>query len=175
MKLLPVSILFLTALIVNPGCSTTPRISYSPESAAEAFSRFRALDGDWESTPASPETMPPSTVTYHTIANGSAVVETIFKDTPHEMTTVIFLDGDQLLMTHYCAARNQPHMRASEITNGSVYFVTDHVTNHGDPNDLYMGEAEWIFTDENHISTHWRSFQDGESGDPLIFNMTRID
>ena len=174
MKIMPLSILFLSVLILHPGCSTTPSISYSPESAAEAFSRFSSLEGDWNSTP-DPSDMPPSIVNYRTIANGSAVVETVFKGTPFEMSTVIFLDGDRLLMTHYCAARNQPHMKASEVTRGSVYFVTDHVTNHLDPGDLYMGEAEWIFTDENHLTTRWRTFQDGEAGDPHIFNMTRID
>ena len=43
MKIMPLSILFLSVVVVHPGCSTTPSISYSPESAAEAFSRFSSL------------------------------------------------------------------------------------------------------------------------------------
>ncbi|PPR67080.1 MAG: Glutamine transport ATP-binding protein GlnQ [Alphaproteobacteria bacterium MarineAlpha3_Bin1] len=88
---------------------------------------------------------------------------------------VIFMDEDRLLMTHYCAARNQPHLIARKITDDSVHFFTDHVTNHADPNNLYMGEAQWVFTDENHLKSRWWSFQNSEMGEPLTFNMTRVD
>jgi len=169
-----IPMLMMVAVVLLSGCASTQAVSSAGQTAEDLFSRFRSLEGSWTSTPDSPE-MPPSTVTYHTIANGSAVVETVFAGTPHEMISVIFMDEDQLLMTHYCAARNQPHLVAREITDGSVHFVTDHVTNHADPDALYMGEARWVFTDENHLQTRWWSFQNGEMGEPLTFNMTRID
>ncbi len=166
--------LVMVAVVYLSGCAPMQVVTSSGQTAEDLFSRFQGLEGAWTSTPDSAE-MPPSTVTYHTIANGSAVVETVFAGTPHEMISVIFMDEDQLLMTHYCAARNQPHLVAREITDGSVHFVTDHVTNHADPDALYMGEARWVFTDENQLQTRWWSFQNGEMGEPLTFNMTRID
>ena len=166
--------LMMVAVGLLSGCASTQGVSSAGQSAEDVFSRFRSLEGSWTSTPDSPE-MSPSTITYHTIANGSAVVETAFAGTPYEMITVIFMDSDRLLMTHYCAAQNQPHLIAREITDGSVRFITDHVTNHADPDALYMGEAQWLFSDENHLKTRWWSFQNGEMGEPLTFNMTRID
>jgi hypothetical protein len=41
-------------------------------------------------------------------SNGRAVIEKLFADTPHEMTTVYFLAGDRLQATHYCSIGNQP-------------------------------------------------------------------
>ncbi len=162
--------LFLVLLIA--GCNTVPLTTSSGKTTENLFSRFMELEGEWISTPESVD-MPPSTVTYRTIANGSSVVETVFAGTPHEMVSVIYLDGTQLRMTHYCAARNQPHLFANEITDNSVSFVTDHVSNLHDPGDLYMGEAEWVFIDENNIQTNWMSFQDGEESGAMVFNMKR--
>ena len=164
----------MVAVVLLSGCAPMQVVTSSGQTAEDLFSRFRSLEGSWTSTPDSAE-MPPSTVTYHTIANGSAVVETVFAGTPHEMISVIFMDEDRLLMTHYCAARNQPHLIARKITDDSVHFFTDHVTNHADPNNLYMGEAQWVFTDENHLKSRWWSFQNSEMGEPLTFNMTRVD
>ena len=169
-----IPVLMMVAVVLLSGCAPMQVVTSSGQTAEDLFSRFRSLEGSWTSTPDSPE-MQPSTITYHTIANGSAVVETVFAGTPFEMISVIFMDEDRLLMTHYCAARNQPHLIAQKITDASVQFVTDHVTNHADPDALYMGEARWQFIDDNHLKTRWWSFQNGEMGEPLTFNMTRID
>ncbi len=38
----------------------------------------------------------------------------------HEMTNMYTLDGNTLVMTHYCAGGNQPRMRATGVENGRV-------------------------------------------------------
>ena len=45
-------------------------------------------------------------------AGGSAVQETLFPGQPHEMVSMYTVDGDNLLMTHYCMLGNQPQMKA---------------------------------------------------------------
>src|ERR1700733_13839310 len=45
-------------------------------------------------------------------AGGSAVHETIFPGQPHEMVSVYTVDGQDLIMTHYCVLGNQPRMKA---------------------------------------------------------------
>ena len=49
---------------------------------------------------------------YAVTAAGSAVVETVFPGTEHEMVTVYHADGSDLVLTHYCMEGNQPRMRA---------------------------------------------------------------
>jgi hypothetical protein len=78
--------------------------------AKEAFERFRSLDGVWrgESTRGWKED-----VSFKTIAAGSAVIETSFDAHPNE--TMFRLDGEVLDLTHYCVARNQPHLKATSF------------------------------------------------------------
>ena len=45
-------------------------------------------------------------------AGGSAVHETLFPGSAHEMVSVYHLDGADLVMTHFCALGNQPRMKA---------------------------------------------------------------
>ena len=46
---------------------------------------------------------------YSITAGGSAVLEKIFPDTPHEMVSVYYDDDHgKLAMTHYCMMRNRP-------------------------------------------------------------------
>src|SRR6267154_1585907 len=46
-------------------------------------------------------------------AGGSAVHETLFPGQPHEMVSIYTVDGQDLVMTHYCMLGNQPRMKAS--------------------------------------------------------------
>lgn len=163
----------LTLVLVLTGCATS---GHGPEPAAatdDTMARFRGLEGTWTAS-FEGEDMPSSEVTYRTIAGGSAVVETIFAGMPHEMITVIHLDGDRMLCTHYCAAQNQPHLVANEISGNTVRFVTDHVTNLASPGALYMGEARWEFVDDDHIRTQWTSFENGERGETMNVAAVRV-
>jgi hypothetical protein len=44
-------------------------------------------------------------------AGGSVVMETMMAGTDYEMINMYHLDGDDLVLTHYCAGGNQPTMR----------------------------------------------------------------
>src|SRR5436309_13640907 len=48
---------------------------------------------------------------FKVISAGSAVQESIFQGTNHEMVSVYFRDGQDVIMTHYCALGNQPKMK----------------------------------------------------------------
>ena len=48
---------------------------------------------------------------FKTSAAGTVVMETMNPGTGHEMINMYHVDGDDLLLTHYCAGNNQPRMR----------------------------------------------------------------
>ena len=71
------------------------------------------LDGKWCKVDAE-KTYGPRMAEYRVTASGTAVVETLFPGSDHEMVSVYTKDkksGD-LLMTHYCGLGNQPRSAA---------------------------------------------------------------
>ena len=88
--------------------------------AKAAFARLKALAGTWKvqlggdhrggQSQGNQEKHDgsPATVTFGLTGAGSTVVETQFPGKGHEMISMYHLDGEDLRMTHYCAAGNQP-------------------------------------------------------------------
>ena len=97
---------------------------------AEAFASIKKLQGDWRG-PAMMKGMPPSHSVFRVTAGGSAVQETIFPGSKMEMVSVYHMDKGNLLMTHYCAAGNQPRMKlnAKKSTAQELVFDFDGGTN----------------------------------------------
>jgi hypothetical protein len=109
----------------------------APDSAsARIFERMRSLVGSWEGTLEWSGARAGSgklRVNYHFTGGGSALVEDLLmteSDIP-TMTTVYHLDGADLRMTHYCAAMNQPRLKAAVVdeATGTANFTLVDVTN----------------------------------------------
>jgi len=97
------------------------------------FDRLKTLAGEWEGTFEWSGGRTGSgnlRVSYSLTGGGSAVVENLVMGGVPTMTTVYHLDGSDLRMTHYCAARNQPRLRAVRFdeAQGSAEFTLVDVT-----------------------------------------------
>jgi hypothetical protein len=127
------------------------------------FERLKGLAGTWKSVARAGEETMEGTFTYRVTAAGSAVMETLFVDTPHEMVTIYTLDGDDLVLTHYCAAGNQPRMKAEKGGDAnSIKFAFDRLGG-GDPaKDMHMHEGTITFVDETHVRAEYQGWQDGK-------------
>jgi hypothetical protein len=142
--------------------------------AASALDRLKALDGTWTGTAGDGTQSFPATVSWHVTAAGSAVVETQFVGTPHEMVTVYTLDAGKLVLTHYCAAGNQPRMRARAGTPANE-LAFDFAGGAGiDPKkDMHMHSARIVFVDADHLHCEWASLDQGKPGHTGIFELAR--
>src|SRR5687768_17216726 len=86
-------------------------LSFSPlvfadSPASEAFSRLKSLEGQWQGTSAKGKKV---SLSFELIGGGTSVLETFkWEGSDKDMTTVYHLDGDHLMLTHYCASNNQP-------------------------------------------------------------------
>ena len=84
--------------------------------AKAAFDRLKQLEGEWRGKSTKGWT---EKVEYSVIAGGSVLMERSFGAHPNEwMATMIHLDRDRLLLTHYCIAKNQPRLVATDIEIG---------------------------------------------------------
>jgi len=143
--------------------------------AAAPFERLKALAGTWtgkvRQAGAAEETI--ATVTWRVTSGGSAVMETIDPGSPHEMVTLYHLDGDQLLLTHYCAAGNQPTMRAAKSADPrTLTFEFVRGTNMKPP-DLHMRSVRITFVDEARTDTEWTSWKGGKPVGTMRFELSR--
>jgi hypothetical protein len=124
-----------------------------------AFERFKELEGSWKgrSTKGWEEI-----VSYKTIAGGSVVIETSFDAHPNEtMMTMIHMDGDRLLLTHYCVAKNQPRLVATSFADEgkTVTFTFLDGANLPSRDAGHMDKVIFRFIDDNHVSSQWTWYQ----------------
>jgi len=158
----------LAALVLVPAMAGAP----SAETKA-AFERLKGLSGAWTVTAGS-EGAVGSEVTYKVTGNGSAVVETLFAGGPHEMVTVYHLDGDDLVLTHYCAAGNQPRMKAARGGDpNTLAFQFDGGTNFDPKKDMHMHEAVIKFVGPDQVHSEWQSYTGTTKGERATFDMKR--
>ncbi|MBI4161745.1 MAG: hypothetical protein HY509_04780 [Acidobacteria bacterium] len=122
--------------------------------AASAFERLKSLAGEWHGR--DPEGNPVR-VSYAVVSGGSALVETLAPAKEPSMVTVYHLDGDRLMMTHYCGSGNQPRMLA-EVPAGEIQDLTFaflDATNLAKPSDGHMESLAFTFPDGDHVSQVW--------------------
>lgn len=130
--------------------------------ASLAFERFKGLEGAWQgrSTKGWEEV-----VNFKTIAQGSVVVETSFDAHPNEtMMTMFHLDGERLMLTHYCVARNQPRLIATEFADEGRTITFSFLDGGNLPSRDrgHMDKAVFRFQDDNHVSSQWTWYQNGK-------------
>jgi hypothetical protein len=140
--------------------------------------RFKQLAGDWvgkHSGSGSGDLDGKEVkVNYKVTGNGSAVVETIMPGTDHEMVTVIHKDGDELVLTHYCALGNQPRMKADAKGDGDkIAFKFTGATNLKSEKDPHMHSATFTFVDKDTLKAEWSLYEEGKETRVVAFELKR--
>ena len=123
-----------------------------------AFDKLKSMAGTWEGKMNDGQTI---TMTYSVVSGGTAVMA----DATHEsMVTMYTLDGDRLLMTHFCASGNQPRMAAALSPDGkTLEFTFLDATNLASPQAGHMHHAVFSFTDADHYREEWTWTKDGQN------------
>jgi hypothetical protein len=102
-----------------------------------SLNSIKSLAGEWEGSFEWIGTTRkgPMNARYYLTGNGSAVVEDLIMDGTPNMTTVYHLDGADLRATHYCAAGNQPRLKAISAADDakSIKFQMIDITNLSNP------------------------------------------
>jgi len=136
--------------------------SAKPVSAQEAFALLKGLAGEWQGKVTDREKGPAVSVTYRVTANGSAVLETLFPGTDHEMLTLYHLDNGKLVLTHYCAMGNQPRMELDPASNANrLVFAFAGGTNLDPAKDIHMHQGRIGLVAPERLENEWDVFRDG--------------
>jgi hypothetical protein len=166
-----------TAALASVALAATTTEKKAAVSSKSAFESLKSLAGEWEGGAGMSEggaTAPAARVSYRVISGGTVVMETVFAQTPHEMVTMYLVDGDDLVLTHYCAAGNQPKMKLDAVTSTpqDLHFAFAGGTNVTDQG-MHMHEARISLVDADHIESQWVAYEGGKAAHTAAFKMSR--
>jgi hypothetical protein len=164
----------LSAGVVALALASVALAQNAPQPAAASFDKLKALAGDWVDLDGAFGMKDRVAVTYRVTGGGNAVVETLFAGTPAEMVTVYHKDGSHVVLTHYCAAGNQPRMRAKTSDGSTLAFDFDGGTNLDPAKDGHMHAGRIEFLGADRVRAQWIGWDQGKpSGHSPTFNLER--
>lgn len=134
--------------------------AWAQSDAQKALEKFKSLVGTWQGKTVKGQ---PVEDTYNLTAGGTAVMGND-KMGSEEMLSLFYVDGNRLLMTHFCPSGNQPRMQATIAPDlKTISFDFLDATNLPSPQAGHMHHAVYIFTDSDHYSQEWTWMEDGKA------------
>jgi hypothetical protein len=135
--------------------------------AKQSFDKLKTLAGSWQGHVT---TIPPKAemegkamqVTLRVTSMGNALMhEMTGAGRPDDPITMLYLDGDRLLLTHYCDAGNRPRMVGKLSPDGKTAEF-DFLDVAGNLEYGHMQHAKFTFVDADHHSEEWTYLQPGD-------------
>ena len=147
---------------------------HAPIVGSQELERIKSLAGRWEGTTTHGEgAEAPAVVEYKVTSGGSAVVETLFPGTPHEMVSVYHDDaGKKLSMTHYCMLGNQPELELTGSNDQQMDFSLSSGSSIPSSEE-HMHALTLTWTDSNRLTQVWTSSKDGKTTSSSTFHLAR--
>ena len=153
-------------------------VAFAQSDAKKAFEQVKALEGSWEG---SVTTSPPvaemqgltAHVTMRVTSMGNALMhEMKTEGRPDDPITMLYLDGDQLLLTHYCDAGNRPRMVGKTSPDGKTVEF-DFLDVAGSTQFGHMHHAVFTTIDANHHTEDWTFMLAGDKPVRAHFDLQR--
>jgi len=135
---------------------------HPPARSTPAFDQLKSLAGEWEGANTQGSKVH---VTYQVVSNGSALMERLHSADASEMITMYSLDGDHIVVTHYCSAGNQPTMQTPAVTAaaGKYDFSFVRVSGTKTPDEGHMVALSVTIPDKDHLKQVWTFDDHGKS------------
>src|SRR5262249_2930203 len=133
-----------------------------PPATSPALEKLKKLAGTWMATDKDGKATDQVQSVIKVSGGGSIVHETIFPGQPHEMISVYNMDGNDLIMTHYCVLGNQPRMKASpKSTANQIVWEFAGGTNLDVKKDKHMHAATLTFLNDDLIEINGIGWENG--------------
>ncbi len=135
---------------------------------------MKSLAGKWQGqSQMNGETIDVS-LEYVVSSAGSALIETLFMGTPHEMISVYHDEEGKLAMNHYCALANRPHLVLKNATANKINLEFGGVNEINPDIDYHIHAFEITFIDADSIVHRWVSLKNGKQQNETIINLKRV-
>src|SRR5438046_3295707 len=136
----------------------------------EAFDSLATLKGEWKGEQEGVKI----SLVYTLTANGSAFMEEFRPESGPVMVTMFTVDGDHLIATHYCSAKNQPQMVTSAIADVQkpLEFSLARITGLKSPDAWHNTRLTVIQEDNDHLTQEWTYQSKGKTG-KTVFRYAR--
>ena len=138
----------------------------------QALERIKGLAGTWEGNIGKPDG-PPGSVRYELTGGGHIVKETLFPGTDHEMLSVYHLDGDALVVSHYCAMGNAPMMKLGRATEKELSFDFAGGANLDPAKDVHIHSGRLRWADDGRLESEWDVYAGAQPRMTHKFFLTR--
>jgi hypothetical protein len=150
--------------------------AFAQPEAQKSFDQLKTLAGSWEGLVAgtgTPLDGKAAQVTLRVTSMGNALMhEMRGAGRPDDPITMFYLDGDRLLLTHYCDAGNRPRMTGKMSPNGkTVEFEFLDVA--GSTEYGHMHHAVFTVIDANHHTEEWTYMESGDKPVHAHFDLQR--
>jgi hypothetical protein len=139
-------------------------VAPAPSEGQKSFNTMKSLAGEWEG-PATVAEMPEMSngklhVSMRVTSRGNALVHELQEaGTPLDATkydhpvTMLYLDGDQLTLIHYCDAGNRPRMTGKMSPDGkTVEFELKDISGSA---EMHMHHSVFTLIDTDHHTEDW--------------------
>lgn len=142
--------------------------------AADVMAKLTALEGEWTLLDENGTDTGVVGAVFKPTANGSAVREIMMPGHDHEMLNVYHADGDRVLMTHYCAAGNQPRLTIVPADDDRLELRFESITNLAHEGANHMRQADFQWHGPDRLTTTWYSMRDGKlSEEATVIDLAR--
>jgi len=146
---------------------------HPPARSTPAFDQLKSLAGNWQGHDTSGNVVQ---LNYKVVSNGSVVMEQLVPSSKEaEMITMYSLEGDRIVVTHYCSAGNQPTMQTAPLAaaTGTYDFSFVRVAGTQTPDEGHMVALTVSLLDKDHLRQVW-TFEDHGKSMKETFTYTRM-
>jgi hypothetical protein len=152
----------------------------APSDAQKSFNELKTLAGSWvgqlTTFPQEPTVDGKfAQFSLRVTSRGNALVhELSVSGLPDHPVTMFYLDGDRLLLTHYCDAGNRPRMVGKVSPDGKT-LEFDFLDLSGGNQHGHMHHAVFTFIDANHHIEDWTYMMPGDKPIRAHFDLQRVN
>ena len=152
-------------------------MAYAQSDALKSFDKLKTLAGSWDGVLSGTGTELDGKTMHFTLrvtSTGNAVMHemTGLPGRPDDPITMFYLEGDRVMLTHYCDAGNRPRMAATLSPDGKTldFGLVDVA---GSMTFVHLHHVVFTLIDANHHEEEW-TFMQGDKPVLAKFELQRV-